>query len=47
MMREQLDQWDFVWLAYGVAAIALVLLIVWAWRAMVRAEAQRDATRRR
>ncbi len=46
-MREQLDQWDFVWLAYGVAAVALGLLIVWAWRSMHRAEARRDATKRR
>ncbi|UYV14478.1 heme exporter protein CcmD [Porphyrobacter sp. ULC335] len=46
-MREELNQWDFVWLAYGVGAIALALLIVWAWRSMARAEARRDATRRR
>jgi heme exporter protein D len=46
-MREALDQWDFVWLAYGVAAVALIALVFWSWRAMVRAEARRDATRRR
>ncbi len=46
-MREHLNQWDFVWLAYGVAGIALALLIVWAWRAMAQAEARRDATKRR
>jgi heme exporter protein CcmD len=46
-MREALNQWDFVWLAYGVAGVALALLIVWAWRAMTRAEAKRDASRRR
>ena len=46
-MREELNQWDFVVLAYGVGAIALAVLIVWAWRAMRRAEARRDATRRR
>ncbi|TAD77581.1 MAG: heme exporter protein CcmD [Sphingomonadales bacterium] len=46
-MREELNQWDFVWLAYGVAGLALALLIVWAWRSMARAEARRDATRRR
>jgi hypothetical protein len=46
-MREELNQWDFVILAYGVGGIALALLIVWAWRAMARAEARRDATRRR
>lgn len=46
-MREALNQWDFVWLAHGVAAVALIALVIWAWRAMVRAEARRDATRRR
>ena len=46
-MREDLNQWDFVILAYGVAGIALALLIVWAWRAMRQAEARRDATNRR
>lgn len=46
-MREDLQQWDFVWLAYGVAAVALIALIVWAWRSMAKAEARRDATKRR
>lgn len=46
-MREELNQWDFVILAYSVGGIALAVLIIWAWRAMTRAEARRDATRRR
>lgn len=46
-MREQLDQWDFVILAYGVGVVALAALIVWAWRAMARSEARRDAAKRR
>ena len=46
-MREELNQWDFVILAYAVGGIALAVLIIWAWRAMARAEARRDATRRR
>jgi heme exporter protein CcmD len=46
-MREDLNQWDFVWLAYGVAAVALIALVIWAWRAMKAAEARRDATKRR
>jgi hypothetical protein len=46
-MREELNQWDFVILAYAVGGAALLLLIVWAWRAMVRAEARRDAAKRR
>lgn len=46
-MREQLNQWDFVLMAYGVGVVALAVLIAWAWRSMVRAEARRDAARRR
>ena len=46
-MREELQQWDFVWLAYGVAAVALIALVIWAWRSMAKAEARRDATKRR
>lgn len=46
-MREELNQWDFVILAYGVGIVALAVMIVWAWRAMARAEVRRDATRRR
>lgn len=45
-MREELNQWDFVWLAYGISGVALAVLIIWAWRAMVRAEARRDAKQR-
>lgn len=46
-MREQLDQWDFVIMAYAVGIVVLAGLTVWAWRAMRRAETRRDATRRR
>ncbi len=46
-MREELNQWDFVVLAYAVGAVTLVVLIGWAWRAMRRAEARRDAIKRR
>jgi len=46
-MREELNQWDFVLLAYAVGGIALAALIIWAWRAMRRAEARRDAAKRR
>lgn len=46
-MREEVNQWDFVFLAYAVGGLALAVLIIWAWRAMTRAEARRDATRRR
>ncbi len=46
-MREQLNQWDFVMLAYAIGVVALAGLIGWSWRAMRHAEARRDATRRR
>jgi hypothetical protein len=46
-MREELNQWDFVLLAYGVGGIALAVLIIWAYRAMRQAEARRDAAKRR
>lgn len=46
-MREQLDQWDFVLLAYAVGLVALAGLTLWAWWAMRQAEARRDAIKRR
>ncbi len=46
-MREELAQWDFVILAYMVGILALAAVSIWAWRAMTRAEARRDAARRR
>ena len=44
-MRESLNQWDFVALAYAVGVIGTLLLVGWAWAAMVRAERRRDETR--
>ena len=41
-MREELAQWDFVILAYGVGLVALAAVSIWAWRAMRNAEARRD-----
>lgn len=46
-MREDLAQWDFVIAAYAIGILALAALTVWARRSMIRAEAKRDATRRR
>ncbi|AOL94527.1 heme exporter protein CcmD [Porphyrobacter sp. LM 6] len=46
-MREQLNQWDFVILAYAVGIAALAALIIWSWRAMRHHEARRDAAKRR
>lgn len=47
MMREDMSQWDFVIAAYAIGLVALALLTIWAWRSMTRAEARRDAARRR
>ncbi len=44
-MRENLDQWDFVVLAYAVGVIGTLLLVGWVWTAMRRAERRRDETR--
>ena len=46
-MRETLDQWPFVIAAFAVAIGATLLLVVWSWIAMRRAEAKRDEVRRR
>lgn len=46
-MREDMAQWDFVVAAYALGLVALAVLTLWAWRSMMRAEAKRDATRRR
>jgi hypothetical protein len=46
-MSEGLDQWSFVIAAYSVGVTGTVLLVGWAWRAMVRAEARRDRARER
>ncbi len=47
MMREDMAQWDFVIASYAIGLVALALLTIWAWRSMTRAEARRDAARRR
>ena len=44
-MREALDHWEFVIAAYAIGLGALVLLIVWSWHAMRKAEARRDEAR--
>jgi len=46
-MREALDQWDFVALAYAVSVIGTLVLVGWAWQGMRRAERRRDETRGR
>ena len=44
-MREALDQWNYVLGAYALGVGATLVLVVWSWLAMTRAEARRDAAR--
>ena len=46
-MRESLDHWPYVIGAYGVGVGAIVMLIVFSWIAMKRAEKRRDEVKRR
>ena len=41
-----MNQWSFVLAAYGVTALATIVLLVASWRAMRRAEAAADAVRK-
>ncbi|WP_168157396.1 hypothetical protein [Erythrobacter sp. QSSC1-22B] len=47
MIREALDQWDFVLAAYAVGVIGIVAMTGWSWLAMRRAERRRDLARDR
>ena len=47
MIREALNQWDFVIASYVVGIGALMVLIVWSWNAMRNAEKRRDEVKRR
>lgn len=42
-----MSQWSFVTAAYGVAIGATLLLLLWSWLAMRKAEAMADAVKRR
>lgn len=44
-MREALDQWNFVYLAYVIGVGGTLAMIAWSWIAMKRAEARRAKTR--
>ena len=46
-MREALDQWLFVYAAYGVGFGGTLALAAWSWLAMRAAEKRREASRRR
>lgn len=47
MMREALDQWNFVIAAYAIGLLSLGGLIIWSWLGMRRAEARKDKVSRR
>lgn len=44
-MREALDQWTFVYLAYVIGVGGTLAMIAWSWIAMKRAEARRTRAR--
>jgi hypothetical protein len=46
-MREGLDQWTFVLLAYAVGVIGTLALVAWSWLAMRAAERRREKARRK
>jgi len=47
MHHERLDQWYYVIGAYAVALVAMAALVGWTLYAMRRAEARRDAARKK
>ena len=47
MIREALDQWDFVIAAYAGGVIGIVAMTAWSWLAMRRADHRRDLSRDR
>ena len=44
-MREALNQWLFVYGAYGVGIVSTAVLVWWSWFDMRRAEKRREETR--
>ncbi len=46
-MREALDQWLFVYAAYGVGILGTLALTAWSWLAMRAAEKRRERSRGR
>ncbi len=45
MIREALNQWDFVLAAYAVGIVGTALVTGWSWLAMRRAEHRRERSR--
>lgn len=47
LVREALNQWNFVTAAYVVGVGGTIAMIVWSWLDMRRSEAKRDAVKQR
>lgn len=47
MIREGLNQWDFVIAAYVVGAFGTAIMVAWAWQSMRAAEKRRDEAKRK
>ena len=47
MIRESLNQWDYVIAAYAIAIPAIAALLILTWLRMRRAERARDAARKK
>ncbi len=45
MMREALQQWDYVAAAYAIGVLGTLVMVGWSWLAMRRAEARRERSR--
>ena len=45
-MREGLDQWTFVYVAYAVTIIGTLLVLGWSWLSMKAAEKRREDSRK-
>lgn len=44
-MRESLDQWLYVYAAYGIVLFGTLLMVGWSWASMRRLEKKRDKAR--
>ncbi len=47
MIRESLNQWDYVIAAYAIAIPAIAALLIVSWLRMHRAERAREESRRK
>ena len=47
MIRESLDQWDYVFAAYAVAIPAIAAMLILSWLRMRKAERARDEARKK